>query len=105
MFLVTAMTSSSTPLSPSLDHRTLDSDLDDTSRLMLNALASTTGPMHSTISAVKLPFRRANAHDAFRLVFSKPCLLCLTQNSFTNVVEEMAKDDERESERIHPVDV
>lgn len=67
---------------------------------MLNALAHAISLMHS----VKLPLCSANAHDTLRLIFTKPYLLSLTQNSFTNVVEEMSHYNERECDRIHPVD-
>ena len=54
---------------------------------------------------MNLPLRRANAHDAIRLIFAKPRFLRLAQNSFADVVEEMSNDDQSEGDRVEPVDV
>jgi hypothetical protein len=72
---------------------------------MLNALTHAISPMHTTVTTVYLPLRRANTHDALLLVFAEPCFLRLSQYSFTNVVEEMADYNECECDRIQPVDM
>jgi hypothetical protein len=77
----------------------------NTGGLMLDALFHAISSMNTHVAPVNLPLRRANAHNALCLIFAEPYFLRLPQNSFAYIVEKVPQDNERECERIHPVNM